>query len=161
MFYIVGALLIALLAMGGLVSCEHKRANVAEEGRAKIQGQYDAYRLSQEDLAKEEKAKNDLKEKTWNESNSSNNGTIADLRAKLAERMRAPARALVRPDGSAIRKTACPGPVPDGKPGQPVPAGPVESVPKADYVALENRATNDVLRLTGLQKYVREVCLVD
>jgi len=160
LLYVVGGLAVALAVSVGVAGCERTRANSAETARATIQGQYDAYRLSQEDLAKLEKESNDRKEKTWNESNAQNTGTIAGLRARLDVRVRDAARALVRPDGSTISEKACPGPVPDGKAGQPVPAGPAEGyVPKADYVALEDRSTRDVLRLVGLQRYVREVCL--
>jgi len=157
---VIGGLVAAVVVAGGIASCEHKRANAAEEKTARVQGQYDGYRLNQEALAEQEKQSNDRKEKTWNETNAANTGTITDLRNRLAVRVRAPAGALVRPDGSTIREAACPGPVPPGAPGQPVPAGPPEGyIPKTDYVALENRSTNDVLRLVGLQKYVTDVCL--
>ena len=160
MIYLIVIMALALAAAGGLVSCERTRANEAERGRASIQGQYDAYRISQEDVARREKEDNDRKEKNWNESNAENTGTITDLRNRLAVRVRDAARALVRPDGSTIRETACPGSIPDGVARQPVPAGPPEGyVSKADYVALEERSGRDVLRVVGLQRYVREVCL--
>lgn len=160
MLYLVGGLAVAVAVAGGIASCERKRANAAERATAQVQGQYDAYRLNQEALAEKEKVDNDAKERKWNESNRASSATIAGLRRALDDRVRDAARAIIRPDGSTIRETACPGPVADGAPGKPVP-DPESYVAKADYLALEDRSALDALKVVGLQKYVRDVCLSD
>lgn len=160
MIYLIVIMGLVTLVAGGLASCEHKRADANHREAVATQGRFDAYRLSQEDLAEQEKATNDRKEKNWNETNTSNAAVVADLRAELDKRVLNRARSIVRPDGSSISEKACPGPVADAAPGKPVP-DPESYVAKAEYLALEDRSGKDALKVVGLQRYITDVCLKD
>lgn len=136
---------------------EHGWRLEVEVRLAKEQGRFAAFREEVAEEGRKAEAEKVAREKTWKETNDANVATLAAARAELARRVRDPNRRGTRPDGSAVPAAACPGPVPDGAGGQPPPG--TLWVPKADYDGLEDRAARDALRVIGLQRYVREVCL--
>jgi hypothetical protein len=118
----------------------YKQWTAALEREAKARGEYAAFRAETERLGDEAKAKADAEIKRQKEVNDglqkrlkALGGVNAELRAHV-ERLRE--RPPERPDGSSVPTRAC---GPAGADG----AGAAESVPLADYRALEARAAYD------------------
>lgn len=147
--YAIAGLLVAVLAAGGVASCEHKGKIRAQENAARIQGEFDGFVAQTKRLGDQALAEKAAIETKWKEvlANAAKRYQT-DLAGRDAALRRLRERPAARPDGGAVPVIAC---RPAGLDG---PGG--EFIPLEEYRQLEARAYDDALRLTRLQEWVRD-----